>query len=42
MYDQAFKTGLWRQGLAAAIGMVGSLVMMAFVSWLIYIFRSRD
>ena len=42
MYDQAFKIGLWRQGLAAAIGMVGSLVMMAFVSWLIYIFRSRD
>ena len=42
MYDQAFKTGLWRQGLAAAIGMVGSLVMMVFVTWLIYIFRSRD
>ena len=33
----AFKTGLWRQGLVAAIGMVGSLVMMVFVTWLIYI-----
>ncbi len=32
MYDQAFKTGLWRQGFAAAIGMIGAAVMMAFVA----------
>ena len=24
MYDQAFKLGLWRQGFAAAIGMIGA------------------
>ena len=34
MYDQAFKTGLWRQGFAAAIGMIGAAVMMAFVAML--------
>ena len=28
MYDQAFKTGLWRQGYAAAIGMIGAIAMM--------------
>ncbi len=42
MYDQAFKTGLWRQGFAAAIGMVGALFMMAVVAGLVYLFRSRD
>ena len=42
MYDQAFKIGLWRQGFAAAIGMIGSVVMMFFVVILIYIFRPRD
>ena len=42
MYDQAFKTGLWRQGFAAAIGMVGALFMMAVVAALVYLFRSRD
>ena len=42
MYDQAFRTGLWRQGFAAAIGMIGAFVMMAVVSLLVYIFRSRD
>ena len=42
MYDQAFKTGLWRQGFAAAIGMIGALFMMAVVAGLVYIFRSRD
>ena len=40
MYDQAFKTGLWRQGFAASIGMVGAVVMMIFVAYLVYIFRS--
>ena len=35
MYDQAFKIGLWRQGFAAAIGMIGSVVMMFFVIILI-------
>ncbi len=28
MYDQAFKLGLWRQGYAAAIGMIGAVAMM--------------
>ena len=42
MYDQAFRTGLWRQGFAAAIGMIGAFVMMTVVSLLVYIFRSRD
>jgi multiple sugar transport system permease protein len=42
MYDQAFKIGLWRQGFASAIGMVGALVMMCFVAFLIYVFRSKD
>ena len=42
MYDQAFRTGLWRQGFAAAVGMIGALLMMGVVSFLVYIFRSRD
>ena len=41
MYDQAFKTGLWRQGFAAAIGMIGAAVMMAFVAALLYVFRPK-
>jgi multiple sugar transport system permease protein len=41
MYDQAFKLGLWRQGLAAAIGMVGAIVMMIFVTFLLYLFRRK-
>jgi multiple sugar transport system permease protein len=41
MYDQAFKLGLWRQGFAAAIGMIGAVVMMAFVAVLLYLFRRR-
>jgi multiple sugar transport system permease protein len=41
MYDQAFKLGLWRQGFAAAIGMIGAIVMMAFVTLLLYLFRRR-
>jgi ABC-type sugar transport system permease subunit len=41
MYDQAFKLGLWRQGFAAAIGMIGAAVMMVFVAILLYIFRRR-
>ena len=42
MYEQAFKTGLWRQGFAAAIGMIGALAMMMVVAWLVYVFRSKD
>lgn len=42
MYDQAFKQGLWRQGYAAAIGMIGAVVMMIVVAGLLYLFRSRD
>jgi multiple sugar transport system permease protein len=41
MYDQAFKLGLWRQGFAAAIGMVGAIVMMIFVTFLLYLFRRK-
>ena len=41
MYDQAFKTGLWRQGFAAAIGMIGAAVMMVFVAGLLYLFRRK-
>jgi multiple sugar transport system permease protein len=41
MYDQAFKTGLWRQGFAAAIGMIGAAVMMVFVAALLYLFRRK-
>jgi multiple sugar transport system permease protein len=42
MYDEAFKTGLWRQGFGAAIGMVGSIAMMFVVVFLLRIFRPRD
>jgi multiple sugar transport system permease protein len=42
MYDQAFKLGLWRQGFAAAIGMIGAVAMMIVMVILIRIFRSRD
>jgi multiple sugar transport system permease protein len=42
MYDQAFKTGLWRQGFAAAIGMVGAIAMLVVVGLLVFAFRSRD
>ena len=41
MYDQAFKTGLWRQGFAAAIGMIGAAAMMMFVALLLYLFRPK-
>jgi multiple sugar transport system permease protein len=41
MYDQAFKTGLWRQGYAAAIGMIGATAMMAVMVVLLRIFRPR-
>ncbi|MEZ5905609.1 MAG: sugar ABC transporter permease [Geminicoccaceae bacterium] len=41
MYDQAFKTGLWRQGFAAAIGMIGAVFMMVFVGGLLYLFRRK-
>ena len=42
MYDQAFKIGDWRQGYAAAIGMIGAVAMLVVVVWLFCIFRSRD
>jgi ABC-type sugar transport system permease subunit len=41
MYDQAFKLGLWRQGYAAAIGMVGAVAMMLVMVLLIRIFRPK-
>jgi multiple sugar transport system permease protein len=42
MYDQAFKLGLWRQGFAAAIGMIGATAMLMVMALLIWIFRPRD
>ena len=42
MYDQAFKLGLWRQGFAAAIGMIGAVAMVFVMIILLRIFRSRD
>ena len=41
MYDQAFKLGLWRQGFAAAIGMIGAVAMMIVMIFLLRIFRPR-
>jgi multiple sugar transport system permease protein len=41
MYDQAFKLGLWRQGYAAAIGMIGSIAMMMVMVLLLRIFRTK-
>ena len=41
MYDQAFKLGLWRQGFAAAIGMIGAISMMFVMIFLLRIFRPR-
>jgi multiple sugar transport system permease protein len=41
MYDQAFKTGLWRQGYGAAIGMIGAIAMMCVMAGLIWIFRPK-
>jgi multiple sugar transport system permease protein len=41
MYDQAFKLGLWRQGYASAIGMIGALAMMCVMVLLLRIFRPR-
>ena len=42
MYDQAFKLGLWRQGFAAAIGMIGAAAMLCVMVVLLRLFRSRD
>ena len=41
MYDQAFKTGLWRQGYGAAIGMIGAVAMMIVMVFLLRIFRPK-
>ena len=41
MYDQAFKLGLWRQGFAASIGMIGAVAMMCVMVLLIWIFRPK-
>ncbi|WP_343715793.1 sugar ABC transporter permease [Inquilinus sp.] len=42
MYDQAFKLGLWRQGYAAAIGMIGAVAMMLVMMLLLRLFRAKD
>jgi multiple sugar transport system permease protein len=41
MYDQAFKTGLWRQGYGASIGMIGAIAMMVVMAGLLWIFRPK-
>ncbi len=41
MYEQAFKIGLWRQGFAAAIGMIGAVAMMMVMLVLLRIFRPK-
>ncbi len=41
MYDQAFKLGLWRQGFAAAIGMIGAVAMMIVMIILLRVFRAK-
>lgn len=41
MYDQAFVLGQWRQGFAAAIGMVGAVAMMFVVAGLLWLFRPK-
>jgi multiple sugar transport system permease protein len=41
MYDQAFKLGLWRQGYAAAIGMIGAIAMMLVMAVLLRVFRPK-
>lgn len=42
MYDQAFTLGLWRQGYAAAISMIGALSMMCVMIVLLRIFQPRS
>jgi multiple sugar transport system permease protein len=42
MWDNAFQVGDWNQGYAAAVGLIGTIGMLAVVLWLFYIFRSRD
>jgi multiple sugar transport system permease protein len=41
MYDQAFKLGLWRQGYAAAIALIGAVAMMLVMAVLLRIFRPK-
>ena len=41
MYDEAFMLGLWRQGYAAAIAMIGAIAMMIVMVFLLRIFRPR-
>jgi ABC-type sugar transport system permease subunit len=42
MWDNAFQIGDWNQGFAAAVGLIGTVAMLAVVLWLFYLFRSRD
>src|ERR1700735_5422826 len=41
MYDQAFKTGLWRQGYGASIGMIGAIAMMFVMAGVVLVFPSE-
>jgi len=42
MYDQAFNNGVQFRGYAAAIGWLGALFMLIVVSFMFWLFRSRD
>lgn len=42
MWDLAFQIGDRAQGYAAAVGWIGTIVMLAIVGVLFYLFRSRD
>lgn len=41
MYDQAFKLGMWRQGFASAIGLIGAVCMMVVMVFLLRLFRPK-
>ncbi|HRA49122.1 MAG TPA: sugar ABC transporter permease, partial [Thermomicrobiales bacterium] len=42
MYDTAFGGGMQPRGYAAAIGWMGALIMLIVVSFMFWLFRSRD
>lgn len=42
MYDLAFKSGVWRQGYAAAIGLIGAITMMLSMLLLVRTFRLKE
>lgn len=42
MWDKAFQIGDQDRGFAAAVGLIGTVGMLAVVLWLFYAFRNRD